>query len=277
MKGRVSLVPHLNPEALKLTGCAVGPQFAIQGDPTALDMKEARHKIKSGRNIGITQDARISETWPNQYLCPLMMDGIDPKQFDHDRITLVQWAGGFVGKIFAEFKPDLNGSKEHNQLFMLMKMLRLAEVQPWLEIMKLNQALFSALERGVLTWRSRVDLENWWALAMEGLDNRRRAAVSKRPAPAQPLTAPPTKKQDIKDKRKDMFGIPGDFLRQKNICIRWNVNSCSESTAPHPSPDRSATEPVRHVCGGCAFLGKSDSATHPMKNCKNMNNEGFFR
>ena len=107
MKGRVSLVPHLNPEALKLTGCAVGPQFAIQGDPTALDMKEARHKIKSGRNIGITQDARISETWPNQYLCPLMMDGIDPKQFDHDRITLVQWAGGFVGKIFAEFKLSL--------------------------------------------------------------------------------------------------------------------------------------------------------------------------
>ena len=275
-KGR-TLVPHSNPEALALTGCAVAPQYSIQGELSSTDLKDGRFKIKSGRNVSITQEARVNESWPNQYLCPLMMEGLDPKQFDHDRITLIQWAGGFVGKIFAEFNADLNGSKEHNQLFILMKMLRLAEVQPWPEIMKLNQALFSALERGVLTWQSRPDLERWWSLALESLHNRAlRPGVSKRPAPAQPGAGPPPKKVDNRVK-KDMFGVSGDFLRQKNICIRWNVSSCSESAASHPSPDRSATEPVRHVCGGCAFLGKSDSATHPMKVCKNKSSEGIFQ
>ena len=159
-------------------------------------------------------------------------------------------------------------------------MLRLAEVQTWPEIMKLNQALFSALERGVLTWNSRTELERWWSLALESLHNRalRPAAVSKRPAAAPPAAAPGplAKKADTRVK-KDMFGISGDFLRQKNICIRWNVSTCSESAASHPSPDRSATEPVRHVCGGCAFLNKSDSASHPMKVCKLKNSDGIFQ
>ena len=276
-KGR-TLVPHPNSEALALTGCAVAPQYAIHGDLSSVDLKDNRFKIKSGRNVGVTQEAMINETWPNQYLCPLMMDGLDPKQFDHDKITLIQWAGGFVGKIFAEFRADLNGTKEHNQLFILMKMLRLAEVQPWSEIMKINQALFSALERGVLTWLSRPDLERWWALALESLHNRALKVVpSKRPA-ATPLGgAPPAKKLDVKDKKKDMFGVTGEFLRQKNICIRWNISSCSESSSPHTSPDRSATEPVHHICGGCAFLGKSDTAAHPMRTCKFKNADGIFR
>ena len=252
------------------------------GDPTSVDLKEARHKIKSGRNVGVTLDARINETWPNEYLCPLMMDGVDPKQFDHDKITLIQWAGGFVGKIFAEFNEQLNGSKEHNQLFILMKMLRLAETQPWSEIMKINQALFSALERGVLSWTSREELERWWRLALETLHNKSlRPMAAKRPPPATNPGQPPAKRLDNRDttapKKKDMFGVPGDFLRQKNICIRWNVGSCSETSDTHPSPDRSAAAPVRHICGGCSFLGKQDDSSHSMKTCRYKNSDGIFR
>ena len=281
-KGRVSMVPHANPTALALTGCAVAPKFAIIGDPASVDLKEARHKIKSGRNVGVTLDARISESWPNEYLCPLMMDGIDPKQFDHDKISLIQWAGGFASKIFAEFPEDRNETKEHNQLFMLMKMLRLAETQPWHEIMKINQALFSALERGVLTWLSREALEKWWRLARETLNDRAaRPQPTKRtpaaPAPGQPPAKRPDTKRDRPDKKNDVFGVPGDFLRQKNICIRWNVSSCSDSNDTHPSPDRSATAAVRHVCGGCAYLGKPDDTSHPMKSCRWKGGDGIFR
>ena len=280
-KGRVSMVPHANPAALALTGCAVAPKFAIVGDPASVDLKEARHKIKSGRNVGVTLDARINETWPNEYLCPLMMDGLDPKQFDHDKITLIQWAGGFVGKIFAEFPQERNESKEHNQLFILMKMLRLAETQPWTEIMKLNQALFSALERGVLTWLSREALEKWWALAMETINNKAsRMQAAKRPMVATAPGQPPAKRVDDKKtviKKNDVFGVPGDFLRQNNVCIRWNVNSCSEGSDTHPSPDRSATAQVRHICGGCLFLGKPEDTSHPMKSCRNKGADGVFR
>ena len=68
-----------------------------------------------------------------------------------------------------------------------------------------------------------------------------------------------------------------NFLRQKNICIRWNVGSCSETSDTHPSPDRSAAAPVRHICGGCSFLGKQDDSSHSMKTCRHKNSDGIFR
>ena len=77
-----------------------------------------------------------------------------------------------MGKIFAEFPETRNNSREHNQLFVLMKMLRLAETQPWAEVGEINQALFSALEQGVLTWRAREALEKWLALAVKTVDSK---------------------------------------------------------------------------------------------------------
>ena len=78
-------------------------------------------------------------------------------------------------------------------------------------------------------------------------------------------------------KKSDVFGVSGDFLRQNNVCIRWNVSSCSEGADTHPSPDRSATAQVRHICGGCLFLGKPEDSSHPMKSCRNKGADGVFR
>ena len=273
-KGKVSLVPPRNPEALSLTGCALPPQYALQGDTSSLDLSSTRHKIKSGRNAGIQQDARVAETWPNQYLCPVMSD--NAAGISHDKLTLVQWAGGFVAKIFAEIDASRNGAREHNQLFILMKLLRLAEMYPWNEILKMNEALFSAIERGSLTWDSRDLLEGWWSRAIEALRVRssRPAVATKRPATTTlPASAPPAKK----DRSKDIAGVSGDFLKSQNICIKWNVQTCSSTTSPHDCPDRSVTTQVKHVCGGCAFLGKPEDSSHPMKTCKYKNKEGLFR
>ena len=197
-KSRVSLVPHPNPAALALTGCAVAPKFAIIDDPASVDLKEFGHgKAKSGRNAGVRLDAPIHESWPNEYLRPLKMDGRDPRQLNHNKITLVQWAGGFVGKIFAEFPETRNNSREHNQLFVLMKMLRLAETQPWAEVGEINQALFSALEQGVLTWRAREALEKWLALAVKTVDSQAaHPRTHEKPPPAATPRQPPAEKVD---------------------------------------------------------------------------------
>ena len=274
-KGRVTLVPPPNPVALAQTGCALAPQYALTGDTSTLDLSSAKNKIKSGRNCGITQDARVAETWPNQFLDPILTDS--GAGLAHDKLSLTQWAGGFVAKIFAEIDVSRNGSKEHNQLGVLMKLLRIADIYPWAEIIKLNESLFSALERGALSWSNTAQLDAWWSRSMDALRLRMARPVQqqKRPLLDKPSGGqePPAKK----DRLKDIGGVPGNFLRTNNVCIKWNVGSCQVTAAAHDCPDRSVATQVRHICGGCLYLAKGEDGSHGMKTCRNKNREGLFR
>ena len=276
-KGRVALVPPPNPVALAQTGCAVAPQYALLGDTSSLDLSSARNKIKSGRNSGLTQDARVAESWPNQFLDPMLTDS--GPGLSHDKLSLVQWAGGFVTKIFAEIDVSRNGAKEHNQLNILMRMLRVADIYPWGEIIKINESLFSALERGSLSWTDMPLLDAWWSRAMDALRLRmaRPALQQKRPLPGGGTAAGGAEPPAKKDRLKDIGGVPGSFLRTNNICIKWNVGSCSAPSAPHDCPDKSVTTQVKHICGGCAYLAKGEDSSHSMKSCRFKNKEGLFR
>ena len=62
----------------------------------------------------------------------------------------------------------------------------MAETYPWSDIISLNEALFSALERGTLSWLSWDPLEKWWEMMENALRTQAasRSASSKRPAPA---------------------------------------------------------------------------------------------
>ena len=164
-----------------------------------------------------------------------------------------------------------------------MYMLRLAETYLWSDIISLNEALFSALERGTLNWNSWEPLEKWWNMMENALRTQAasRPGPSKRPAPAPapgPAPAgpgqPPLAK---KAKKSDIDGVPGDFLKSNNVCIKWNINTCSVQEATHSSPERGATAQLRHICGGCLYLNKGVDGTHCMKQCKNRNSKGLFQ
>ena len=181
---------------------------------------------------------------------------------------------GFVTKLFAESSPEGNGSPEHNRLRILMNLSKLAAVHPWPDILKLNEALFSGLEQGALTWDNWTGLAAWWEKAVEAL--RLRAATPKLPPPApkRPAEGPAADTRQPKqpvDRRTDLFGIPGDFLRNAGICIKFNLDRCPSTTSPHDSPAVGSSDQVRHICGGCAFLKKPDDASHSMKSCKFKN------
>ena len=62
------------------------------------------------------------------------------------------------------------------------------------------------------------------------------------------------------------MGVPGDFLRGRNICIKFNQGKCTFTSAPHEGLDKSGNL-LKHVCGGCAFLKKPDDSSHPMMSC----------
>ena len=280
-KGKVTMLPPHNPAALAMVGCTLGPRWAMSGDMSNVDLAYVKKHIKSGQHGTQLLDARTAEVWPNQYLDSLLADGLDGIKFE--QLTWNQFIGGYVTKVFSEVDESRNGTPEHNQLFMLIKMVRLKEMYPWEDVRKIIHGLFQGLDRGAFDWVNRGPMVAWWDQAVESLRHRiasrvvTQAGAAKRPAPAAAPGSsgqPPAKTQKLKG--KDVFGVEASLLKNNGICIKWNTGSCQIQADTHDSPDKSDTRPVRHVCGGCWALAKVEDSSHPMKSCSRRGKDGLF-
>ena len=280
-EGRVAAVLPRNQVALGLSGCSLGNQFGVQGDITNIDLSKRGKLLNSGSDPSAQLKAVIPETWPNQFLHPVIWNKI----VKYEQLTLVPFVVGFVTKAFSEFEPncpgcglDRNGSRDHNVLRMLMELLKVVETHSFADAHMLGECLFRGLERGSLKWPDwdgPQGLGIWWAQMHGALLGRSGVFKEKKKRPAeesdQGLGKPA--KTPALDPNRPVMGVPGDWLKAKKICINWNLGKCKQ-TGPHDTYDK--TGKVVHVCGGCSYLGKSDTADHSMKACPDKNGKGVF-
>ena len=239
-KGRVAAAVPRNTVALGQSGCSLGSQYGIEGDITTIDMSKKGKLLNSGRDPAAQQQAKVPETWPNQYLHPVIWN----KVVKYEHLTLVPFAVGFVTKIFAEFDPSCNGSREHNMLRMLMELLKVVETHSFADAHMLGECLFSCLERGVLRWEDwdgPQGLAVWWSQMFGALQARSGMFKSRDKRPRQPEDVEPTPrppKQPALDPNRPVMGVPGDWLKRKNVCINWNLNKCKQAGS-HDTYDKS--------------------------------------
>ena len=162
-----------------------------------------------------------------------------------------------------------------------MLMLRLAETHPWADIRKLDETLFLALERGTLSWDSWEPMEKWWTRAEGAIRNKvTRGAGGQAAQPAakrnggqqEAADQPPPKK-----KKGDVLGIPGDWLRKQGLCIKFQLGTCSITTAQHEIQQQGSTITVRHACAGCTWLKKGEDTSHGARACKYKGQDGVFQ
>ena len=92
---------------------------------------------------------------------------------------------------------------------------------------------------------------------------------AKRPSDFPAVIPPPAKQA-----KRAVMGIPGEWLREQLVCIKFNIGRCT-TTAPHPSPV-GASVTLRHICGGCLFLKKGINGGHGMHARPNKNRAGSF-
>ena len=277
---RVAAVLPLNAVALGQSGVTLGNQFGVHGDITKIDLSKRGKLLNSGRDPSAQLKAVIPETWPNQFLHPVIW----PKIVKYCDLTLLSFCVGFVTKAFSEYEPncpkcgvDRNGSRGHNVLRMLMELLKVAETHSFADTHMLGECLFSALERGTLKWEDwdgPQGLGIWWNQMFGALQGRSGVFKGKRPRQAEDSEQPgkPAKTPAL-DPNRPVMGVPGDWLKNKKICINFNLNKCKQA-GPHDTYDKSGK--VNHYCGGCAYLGKSSTAEHAMKTCPNKNEKNLF-
>ena len=274
--GRVEMVQPRNSAALLMAGVALPAQYSVVGDTSNMDLSKSKYKLKSGLAPATQQTPRVAEVWPHYYLDPLLFT----QEVLHDQLTFSQWVMGFITKVYCEYDPTRNHTREHNMLHILMLMVRLAETHHWSDIRRLDETLFLALERGNLSWDKWDDLERWWNRAETTLRNKAVPAggrtqqppqPSKRPAPGE-TADPPTKKQ----KKGDVAGLAGDWLRKNGLCIKFQLGTCAVSAASHEIVQQGGSIQVKHACAGCIWLKKGDDGSHGAKSCKHRNSEGVF-
>ena len=273
-RGRIGILPNMNPDAAREAGATLGPLYALVGDLSTMDMTSAKHKLKSGMNPADRDEVLITEQWPNEFLPRMLMKG----KVNHGDLNEVKMAYGLFAKIYCESPRELRGTPLINKIRIAMALYRVALVSPWADVLALDQALFQALERRAVSWDSWPDLELWWTQTIDMMRTMQSGAASsarsapppaKRPADT-PANAPPP----AKTQKRTVMGIAGDWLRQNHICIKYNLGRC-DLPAPHESPDKSGTM-LRHICGGCLYLKKGQDGGHGMKSCPNKPGSGVF-
>ena len=278
-KGRMAMLEPRNPAALIEAGVAYKPQFAYQGNLSNLDLSSAKNRLTSGRDPKNKQGVIIQEMWPNEFIEAFWFD-----ETGHKKATPLQWASGFITKIYTEFHPDLTGTREHNQVRIFMNLLKMATIYPYSEIQLLNEHLFSSLERGQISWDHWETLNNWWTRA-ENAIKAKAAATQASSTFATPQVGmgqnkrgadqPASGQPPAKSPRDNYMGIPTQWLKDQLLCCRFQIGVCKSATAPHPNPDTHKGGMVRHICGGCLKLSKKEEP-HSMKQCPNKKENGFF-
>ena len=274
-RGRLGITKRPNPAADREAGVTLPPQFGIVGDMATIDMTSARHKIRSGKDSTDHDEVLVQELWPNQFLERMLCGRVK-----HADLDPVKFACGFVTKVYCETPSQSAGSREHNMLRILMLLLKLAINTPWSDVLMVNDALFCALERKAITWDSWPDLNRWWEQALHTIQVKQ---AGKRATGSPPGGQPPAKRPSdlpavnpppAKQAKRAIMGIPGEWLREQLVCIKFNIGRCT-TAAPHPSPV-GASVTLRHICGGCLFLKKGTDGGHGMHACPNKNGAGFF-
>ena len=127
-----------------------------------------------------------------------------------------------------------------------------------------------------MTWDSWPVLDSWWTRAVDTLRTKQSAANSRQPPSKRPAELPAADQPPKKMPSQLVMGIAASWLKEKALCIRFQLGSCKASSAPHDNPDTRTGGSVRHVCGGCLFLKKGEDSGHNMRTCPHKNEKGVF-
>ena len=276
-RGRIGIIPSVNPAAEREVGSTLTPLYSLVGDLSTIDMTHAKHKLKSGMRPAEQDEVLITERWPNQFIPRMLVGG---KKVDHPDLDQVKMAYGFIAKAYTEAPVELMGTPLINKLRIFMSLFKIAIVSPWADVLAINQALFQALERRAVSWDSWSELDLWWQQTIDMLRTTQSGArahggsgqtqsAPKRPAETPAGAAPPAKAQ-----KRTIMGVPSEWLRQQHLCIKFNLGRC-QTPAPHISTDKSG-DMLRHLCGGCLHLKKGQDGGHGMDSCPNKPASGVF-
>ena len=269
-RGKFGVANRVNPEADREIGATLPNQYGLFGDLSNVDVSSIKNKIKSGENGDDDNDILFKEIWVNQFLNRQMLGNVK-----HCELDIGKFALGFVTKIYCDMPHSVRGTPYFNMTKILMLLLRLAVTGvAWQDVLDIDRSLFKALERRQVSWESWSDLEIWWKQALDTLEFKKLGGATAAPAPAKRAGselggAPPAKVQ-----KGATCGIPNSWLKEQNLCIKFNVGRCS-TNAPHPSPT-DETVSLRHLCAGCLRLQKGSDSGHGANKCPNKPRGGFF-
>ena len=183
-----------------------------------------------------------------------------PNPPHNSKLNPIQYFSGSLNKICSSISPEQRGSVTENQLLFLSNIASQALIYKWEDVMELSASLYRLLEQKNISWEDGPALQRWWTRALDGMKSKAAARTGDRapPQPGQP------RKDDPSKAKTNVAGLPIVWMRDNKICIKFQTGACQE-TGDHTTTNGSVT--LKHLCGGCRKLNKSDDTSHGAKTC----------
>ena len=258
--GRARAVRYKNESVVSVLGITPRTNWEFVGDRNSVDIGRMKKTMTSGEN-SCDQGTVLSQIhWPHS----LVSIASSSKPAKHSKLTFSQFTEGMIGKMLLEADPDRLDPRLKNQMLFFHFLIKISYSLPWNLVLEVAARHFRALEQLHTSWDDWDAIHTALKTAYEQV--RMSAFLQKGgngPAGGGGGPTPAPKGDEL------CFGIPTRWIRSKNICVKFNFESC-QSQADHVvaigKPPVNTT--ILHLCAGCFNKGQSTKA-HGAKSCPN--------
>ena len=265
-------------------GVFATPTFEIDGEIESGDIAKMQKVLTAGHDKVGTGMVLRQSAWPHKML-QSSVPGYNV--VPHDDLTFHQFINGMLSKLTAETPEHKLDIELANKISMLQFLVEMSFHYEHKVIIKAYDQIHMAWQMKTFEWT-----DPWSTIEDRLKTIRSRATVSPQPitykknfrcvtctkpsggggggGQGAPGGAPGKQSQDTV-----VNGVPTNYMKAQNICIRFNrPKGCPESASHKVNSSSDVT--LRHICAGC-FKKASTQEAHPVHDCDKGPFKSLFR
>ena len=262
--GRARAVTDPGQEVASVLGIQPRTNWQIVGDRDSIELSKVRKNMLSGENTNDSGAVMKQEHWPHN----LVSHASAKKPQKHSELSMLQFQEGFLAKILLEADPALLETKVKNKMLFFHYISKLSYSLPWPQVLEVAAKFFRGLEHMRFSWDDwslihahlQTSFEQVKIASIQHKFNGGGGNFQGGAAGGGQNPGPP--------KQADTVGVPHNWMRSKNFCIKWNQGHCTiQVDANNSHVFAEGKSAVQHLCAGCFVTGNKHEKGHGASNC----------
>jgi hypothetical protein len=229
-------------ENLSFTGANVGLPLS------ANELRDgSKKKVLSGQFTTACEEVRSQMYWPNLLLDVSVLG--DTARPEYNNMSPSQFAAGYSALILVYLPEEWRGTVCENMLRHFNRLMNLASMTEWSNILGFNQQLVKSCEHHQMSFANWDSLHRWHDRHLSSL----RLFSASRSLGG---------RDNHNDEPRDPNFVPESFIKGQKLCFKFNKGQCDEK-------DNHVVGKITlvHACALCAFKKRGTVPDHGTHNC----------
>ena len=263
-------------------GVFATPTFEIDGEIESGDISKMQKVLTAGHDKVGTGMVLRQAAWPHKML-QSSVPGYNV--VPHEDLTFHQFINGMLSKLTSETPEERLDHELANKLSMLQFLVEMSFHYEHKVVIKAYHEIHMAWQMKTFDWS-----DSWSSIEERLKTIRSKASVvpqqqtfkknfkcssCTKPNGGGGGQGPPHNAPGKQSLDTVVNGVPTNYMKAQNICIRFNKQKgCPEATSHKINPNTDVT--LRHICAGCHKKSNLQE-THPVHDCEKGPFKPLFR